>query len=68
MTLVGDRGMIKSGQIKDLQKHGFHYITAITKVQIETLIKKNIIKYNSFDDILYERTCARGDVGLYNYP
>jgi len=26
VTFVGDRGMIKSGQIKDLSMHGFHYI------------------------------------------
>ena len=54
VTLVGDRGMIKSGQIKDLKKHGFHYITAITKAQIETLIKNNIVQYTLFDDKLVE--------------
>ncbi|MCB1181780.1 MAG: transposase, partial [Chlamydiia bacterium] len=54
VTFVGDRGMIKSGQIKQLEKHGFHYITAITKVQIQTLIKKNILQYNLFDDQLLE--------------
>jgi len=54
VTLVGDRGMIKSGQIKDLQKHGFHYITAITKPQIEVLIKSGIIEYSLFDDQVLE--------------
>ena len=54
VTLVGDRGMIKSGQIRDLQKHGFHYITAITKAQIETLVKNNIVQYSLFDDKLVE--------------
>lgn len=54
VTLVGDRGMIKSGQIKNLEKHGFHYITAITRAQIETLIKKDVIQYTSFDDQLIE--------------
>jgi transposase len=54
VTFVGDRGMIKSGQIKELQEHGFHYITAITKAQIETLIKANIIQYTLFDKILIE--------------
>jgi transposase len=54
VTLVGDRGMIKSGQVKDLEKHGFHYITAITKAQIETLIKKDVIQHTSFDDQLIE--------------
>lgn len=54
VTFVGDRGMIKSGQIKDLEKHGFHYITSLTKKQIETLIKKNIIQYDLFDDSICE--------------
>jgi transposase len=54
VTLVGDRGMIKSGQIKNLKKYGFHYITAITKAQIETLIKKDIVQYTLFDDQLIE--------------
>ncbi|MDR1535665.1 MAG: transposase, partial [Planctomycetota bacterium] len=31
VTFVGDRGMIKSGQIEDLNRHGFHYITALNK-------------------------------------
>jgi Transposase DDE domain len=54
VTLVGDRGMIKSGQIEELQEHGFHYITAITKAQIETLIKAGVIQYNLFDKTVVE--------------
>lgn len=54
VTLVGDRGMIKSGQIEDLQDHGFHYITAITKAQIETLMKTGVIQYALFDKTLIE--------------
>ena len=54
VTLVGDRGMIKKGQIRDLKKHGFHYITAITKAQIETLVKRNVVQYSLFDDNLIE--------------
>ncbi len=56
VTFVGDRGMIKSGQIKDLEKHGFHYITALTKKQIETLVKKEVIAYELFDDSVCEVT------------
>ena len=54
VTFVGDRGMIKSGQIEDLKKHGFHYITSLTKKQIETLVKKNIIQYELFDSQVCE--------------
>ena len=54
VTLVGDRGMIKSGQVQELEKHGFHYITAITKAQIETLIQSGIIEYSLFDSKVLE--------------
>jgi transposase len=54
VTFVGDRGMIKSGQIENLQEHGFHYITAMTKTQIETLMKRGVIEYTLFDKNLAE--------------
>lgn len=54
ITFVGDRGMIKSGQIKDLNQAGFNYITAITKPQIETLLKENVIQMELFTDKLCE--------------
>lgn len=54
VVFVGDRGMIKSGQIQDLERHGFHYITSLTKKQIETLLKKNVVKYELFDDTVCE--------------
>lgn len=53
VTFVGDRGMIKGTQIEALPK-GFHYITAITKPQIEVLIKKGVIQMGLFDENLYE--------------
>ena len=54
VTFVGDRGMIKSSQITDLAKRGFHYITSLTKKQIETIIKKNVVKYNLFNNSINE--------------
>jgi Transposase len=54
VTFVGDRGMIKSKQIEDLQTEGFHYITAITKPQIETLINNGVIQMDLFDQGLAE--------------
>ena len=53
VTMVGDRGMIKSAQIKALPEH-FHYITAITKPQIETLLKTNVFQMSLFDEALCE--------------
>src|SRR5487761_2640564 len=54
VTFVGDRGMIKSGQIQDLAKAGFHYITAITKPQIQTLVKAGGLQMDLFDAELCE--------------
>jgi len=54
VTFVGDRGMIKSGQIEDLTGHGFHYITAITKPQIEALLAKDVFQMSLFDRDLAE--------------
>jgi len=48
VTFVGDRGMIKSGQVEELSQVGFHYITAITKPQIDTLIAARLIRMELF--------------------
>ena len=54
ITFVGDRGMLKSKQQKDLNGRGFHYITAITKPQIEALLHSGVIELELFDDELAE--------------
>ncbi len=54
VTFVGDRGMIKSAQIEDLESVDFHYITAITKAQIRSLIKKEVFQLELFDRQLCE--------------
>ena len=54
ITMVGDRGMIKSGQIKDISEHEFYYITAITKPQINTLMKQGAIQMELFNEQLCE--------------
>ncbi|KKO20537.1 MAG: hypothetical protein BROFUL_00739, partial [Candidatus Brocadia fulgida] len=51
--MVGDRGMIKTMQIECLPE-GFHYITAITKPQIESLIKQGILQLGLFEEKLCE--------------
>ncbi len=64
VTMVGDRGMIKGPQIEQLQAekdHEFHYITAITKSQIETLLKKDIVQLELFDETVSE-VLAEGDL------
>ena len=54
ITFVGDRGMIKGQQIEDLAQHGFHYITAITKPQIEKLLRTGTFQMDLFDQELAE--------------
>ena len=53
VTFVGDRGMIKIPQIKNLPE-GFHYITAITKAQIDSLINQGLIQIGLFDEDVFE--------------
>lgn len=61
VTFVGDRGMIKRGQMVDLSDVGFHYITAITKRQIEKLLKDDVLQLDLFDDhiceVEYQSSC-----------
>lgn len=57
VIFVGDRGMIKGPQIEQLQaeeEHVFHYITAITKAQVEALLKRGVIQMSLFDETLAE--------------
>jgi hypothetical protein len=59
VTFVGDRGMIKTTQIKELPE-GFHYITAITKAQVDSLIKQGHIQLGLFDSGLCEIQTSEG--------
>jgi len=58
VTLVGDRGMIKGPQIELLQSDDkdFHYITAVTKPQIESLLTQGVLQLELFDEALAEVT------------
>ena len=60
VTFVGDRGMRKSGQIPELETMGFHDITAITKPQIEKLVKIGVIQRGLFD----KDVCEIGHDGI----
>jgi len=63
VTMVGDRGMIKGPQIEQLQAekdHLFHYITAITRSQIETLLKKEVVQLELFAETVSEVICEDG--------
>jgi transposase len=54
VTLVGDRGMLKSPQQEALSDEDFHFITAITKPQIAKLLKSGVFQLELFDTQLCE--------------
>ena len=54
VTMVGDRGMIKNTQINELENTGFNYITAITKPQIRSMLKKGVFQLGLFDEDICE--------------
>jgi hypothetical protein len=56
VPLVGDRWMIRTVQISDLKEAGFHYLTAITKPQIQALLKTEVLQLSIFDEDLIEVT------------
>jgi transposase len=60
VTLVGDRGMIKNTHLEEIKSSGLHYITAITKPQIEKLLKNGVLQFELFDNNLAEIETADG--------
>lgn len=54
ITFVGDRGMIKGPQIAELKEEELQDITALTKPQIETLLKDGTLQMSLFDPHLAE--------------
>lgn len=56
VVFVGDKGMIKSAQVKQVQGMDWHYITSITQPQIKTLIKQGVIQLGMFDSTIVEVT------------
>jgi len=55
VTFVGDRGMIKSAQITALSADDY-YITALTKPQIEKLLRDDVFQIELFDKTICEVT------------
>jgi len=56
IVFVGDKGMIKSAQIKEItsDEYKWNYLTTITKEQIKTLLSKNILQLELFDTEIVE--------------
>jgi hypothetical protein len=54
VTLVGDRGMIRSAQKTVAQAAGFHFITALTRAQIQKLLDDKVFQLELFDETVHE--------------
>ena len=54
VTLVGDRGMIRADQKAAAQEAGFHYITALTKPQIQKMLADKVFQMELFDEKVHE--------------
>jgi transposase len=54
VVFVGDRGMVKSASIEEITELSWYYITAITKPQIETLLKQGVFQMDLFSEKLIE--------------
>jgi transposase len=52
ITLVGDKGMLRGPQIKELTAVQFNYITAISKSEIRAMLSTGLIQLSLFDENL----------------
>ncbi len=56
VIFVGDKGMVKSAQIDEIlsDKYKWGYLTTITKAQIRTLINRNVLQLELFENEIIE--------------
>ena len=54
VTLVGDRGMIRTDQKAAAQAADFHFISALTKPQIEKLLQTKVLQLELFEEKIHE--------------
>jgi len=54
VTMVGDRGMIRGDQKAAAKEAGFHFISALTKPQIEKLLAEKVLQMELFEDKVNE--------------
>jgi transposase len=60
IPFVGDRGMSKGQQIDALAQQGLHYSTAITKPQIDKLLRTGTLQMDLFDQEVAEVLTEEG--------
>ena len=49
VVMIGDKGMIKSKQIDQINELSWHYITSITKQQIKKMLDQGVIQMSLFE-------------------
>jgi len=54
VTLVGDRGMIRGDQKAAAKEADLHFITALTKAQIQKLLAEKVLQMGLFEDPISE--------------
>jgi len=54
VTLVGDRGMIRTAPKAAAQQADFHFITALTQPQIQKLLAQQILQLELFEEKVHE--------------
>ena len=54
VTLVGDRGMIRTDQKAAAQEAQFHFVTALTKPQIQKLLAERVLQLELFEEKVHE--------------
>jgi transposase len=54
LIFVGDRGMVKSKGKQELNKHGLHYITALTDPEIRRLLGEGVLQLELFSEQICE--------------
>lgn len=54
VTMIGDRGMIRKEQKEAALKADFHFITALTKPQIEKLLRAKVLQMELFEEKVSE--------------
>lgn len=60
VTIVGDRGMIRAPQQQQAQEAGLHYISALHKNEIQTLLKNKQLQMEFFDNKIHETKLEDG--------
>lgn len=65
VTFVGDKGMIKSAEQTALRATEYHYITSISKPQINKLMGQGILQLSLFDKTIKEVTTTKSIRYIY---